>query len=358
MVVEDVNSSKVVSGMLQSADIASSIMTVLSIANDVDKTEALTQSAKNIITGYDQTMNLLNSKFNLTGESLVMNAYSDIQRFMPTILDNNKNATYYGRLGWQCAAKAQGATTKLYAQQNLLDTSFAMIFDQREAILRHKSEEYWLSVYKPANPSEALIVQQYIRGNCTAKQAAHYLAIRGVPDTLAMWLYDAGENYPSIREMAIASQITPITDTELNANMKYSNITLQKNKDFFLNYAHALQLRTELNQYLVQLRADYNAGLMSEEELTAEIAEHKPNPNEQAQIIENCNKQRTRTLLNMEIQSRTWLYRKGIFGAPATDGEAETAFYFALIEVNMEPLFANSLARFEACKLGYNWERV
>jgi hypothetical protein len=293
-----------------------------------------------------------------SGYQIIQNALPEMRTYYPQLLGITRNAILKGMNGWRYTAQMLGTQAKLYARRNNLGLNESIIYDIPESIIKEKAKEWYLSAYRPANPSEGLIIEQYIRGNMTATQAANFLAIKGVPDDFAMWIYDSYEKYPSIRELVAMSQYINITDAQLLDYFKYSGITLQKNKTFYLNYMHAVQLRGELNNYLAQLKADYNAGLLSETEFASEIAAHKPNPQEQAQIIENANHQRTRTLLNMEIQSRTWLYRKGAFGEPASDGDAETAFYYALTEVGLEDIFANGIARFEACKLGYNWERI
>jgi hypothetical protein len=356
MVTLTTEQSKLLSGMLQSADIASNFMNIISSTDDMNHAENELTTVKNLYASIPTYQQILLNKFSMTGAGKLQDAQNQVLNTLPNIATMQREALYWGKMGWNSASSMRAMKIKMQAQLSFLDTSLSMLFDIPEGILKEKAKDYWLSVIRPAEPSESLVVQQYMRGNLTATQAAEYLADKGVPDSLISMLYDAQENYPSIREMVVASQVTAITDTQLRANMKYSNITKQANIDFYMNYAHALQLRTELNQYLQQLRADYVAGFLTHDELAAEIAAHKPNANEQAQILENCDKQRTRTLLNMEVQSRTWLYRKGVYGETASDDEAENLFYDNLIEINLDPLMSNALVRFEAAKLGYNWE--
>jgi hypothetical protein len=359
---EDVSYSKVMAGMLQSADIASTILNVVSAKDDIDHTETELQGCKNIISGWNLTLQKFNNKFNLSGDNLVMESYNDLQQWLPTILDYTRQSSYWSRLGWGCAARMMAEKAKLLSQQQILDTNAAIVFDIRESILRHKAEEYWLGVYRPAEPSESLVIQQYIRGNCNPQTAADALARKGVPDNMAMWLYDSYENYPSIRELVLASQYVPITDATLLANMKYSNITLQQNKDFYLQYAHSIQLRNELNRMLSQLQATYTDGLISKVDLTAEIVAHKPNANEQEQILSNCDQAYATQLLRMEVNAETYLYRTQVYdeiaALPENNTTGEIYFYDTLVSQGMDTAMANALVRLEAAKRGINWERA
>lgn len=357
MANDNVSKSKLIVGMLSSTDIASDILAAIKLQDDIAKCEVEYKICVDDINTMLPDVQKLTLKCTQNGYQILQSALSELRTYMPQSLAIHKQQLAYSRAGWNMAAVFVGQKMKQYTQRTLQDMNASLLYDLPESIVREKAKEWYLSAFRPANPSEGLVIEQFVRGHMTATQAANFLAIKGVPSDFMQWLYDSYEKYPSIRELAAASQFINIPDAMMEEYFKYSGITLASNKAFYLNYMHAVQIRSEMNNYLGQLKADYNAGLLSEEDLASEIAAHKPNSQEQTQIIENCNHQRTRTLLNMEIQSRTWLYRKGVFGVPASDGEAETAFYYALIEVGLEDVFANGIARFEACKLGYNWER-
>jgi hypothetical protein len=347
---------KLVMGALQQCDIASSILNALSFTDDMNKGNAAFNALKSDIETSFADVSFLNNKCLLSGYHIVQNALNEFRTYYPQLLTITKNATLYGRQGWNYAASMTGLQAKVYSQRTLCDMNAAIIYDIPESIAKEKAREWYLSAYTPANPSEGLIIEQYTRGNMSLADATFFLGIKGVPANMAMYLYDSYEKYPSVRELAVASQFMEITDATLLDYMKYSGITKASNKQFYLDYMHGVQLRTELNAYLTQLKADYNAGLLSEADFISELMAHKPNIKEQAQILLNANHQRTRTLINQEVQTRTWFYRKGLYGEMATTGEAEIAFYNALVAINMEALFANSLVRFEAAKLGYAFE--
>ncbi len=348
--------NELISRMIQTTDIASNILNAISVVEDKSNADKYDQIIKDAVTETLQTAQALATMAKKDGYNIIADAIKQLPNTLISMQSFNKDIAYAGKRGLNMTASMMSIRNKYYAQSHFADLFTSIVFDMPQSYILDQCKEWYNSAFTPADPSEALIIEQYTRGNMTAEQASYFLGIRGVPANYAMWIYDSYEKYPTVRELAVASQFMEITDAQMLNYMKYSGITLQANKDFYLNYMHGIQLRTELNAYLTQLKADYNAGIMTQAEFTAEIVAHKPNAKEQAQIILNANHQRTRTLLNMEITARTWFYRKGNYGEPATDGEAELQFYYALIEANMDALFANGLVRLEASKLGYPWE--
>jgi hypothetical protein len=346
------------SALSYGADIANTIAQFLTQSNDISISADTLAYINTLIQSVVVQSPAFITEAKLDRKTILTNAYSNFVANSEAFAQMTRNTVIQSATGAKINAAMMSQQSKYFALVNGIDLDASILFDIPAGIIKEQANQYYLSLIRPSLPTEALIIQQYIRGHCSATDAATYLGYKGVPDNLAQWLYDSYENYPSVRELTIASQYTNVTDSDIDFWFPYSNITLQKTKDFYHKYIQAIQLRTELNNYLVQLRNDYNAGLMSTAEFTAEIAAHKPNTNEQAQIIENANKQKARTLINMEEQSLVWLYRTGNFGKPATDGTAEQSLYDALATLGIDPLFANATVRFESCKLGYNWERV
>lgn len=361
MAKDDIGSSKLLVGIMTQADISSNIMNVLNWTDDLKNSAIQLKYAKDFVAASLSDLQFLNKKCTQDGYTNIRQGISEVQSYLPTMLDLINYTAGAGKQGWNLTAAMCNERTKLFAQSNLLDMNAHILWEMPESIVKTKAMEWYLSAFRPAEPTEQLAVQQYIRGNITAAKCAQFLAIKGVPDDMAMMIYDTFENYPNIREMAIASQFTPISDEELQANFKYSNITLQKNKDFFIKYAHSLQLRTEFNQYMSLLRQDYVDGLLDRTTLQEEIAEHKPNPAEQAQILENCDTAYNRALLRAEIEAETWLYRKGIYFALGQAEEppidAQEYFFEQLLLQGVEEGMCNAIVRLEASKLGINWER-
>ena len=354
--MSEVTEGELAVGILQQARLASTVVNAISMGADLSMADSETKWAK---MDYANTLNVLQQlslRCSKDGYHIISQAIFDLQAFIPTMIDKAYYVAQVGRQGLTCTAAMRSLRMKMYEQQNFLGLSEKIAFELPEGIMKTKAMEWHLSAYRPANPTEQLTIEQYVRGHISATQAAQFLAIKGVPENLAFMLYDHYEKYPSVREMVLASEWIGMTDAQLLDAMKYDNITLPQNKTFYLNYMHAMQLRAEFNQYLIQLKGDYVAGLMTEADFIDEVEMHKPNPIEAAQIVENANKQKVRTLVNMEVQSLTWLYRKGEFGDIGTDGSAEETFYEALVAISMDSAMANALARFEACKIGYNWE--
>jgi hypothetical protein len=353
---DDISNNALIARMIQTTDIAQNILNALNIVDDKTNADYYDQSLKDAMINLLSACQTLTIKAQKDGYTIVKDAIPQLRDSLLLAQTYAKDIAYAGKRGLNMTAGMMSLKNKYLMQTSFADLNTNILFDIPASIAKNKAMEWYLSATTPANPTEQLIIEQYTRGHMTAQEASYYLGIRGVPANFAMWIYDSYEKYPSVRELAIASQFMQITDAQLLNYMKFSGITLSENKQFYLDYMHGVQLRTELNQYLAQLKADYNAGLMTQTELTTEITAHKPNEAEKTQIITNCNKQRTRTLLNMEVQTRTWFYRKGNYGIPATDGDAELEFYYALIEVDLDPLFANGIVRFEASKLGYPFE--
>ena len=353
---DNVSGGELITGILKGADLASVVTNAMNATQDIGMAKDELKGLKADLTYNLEQLQELGKLCTKDGYHILQQAILDLGNYLPTLFDDTWNIALASRQGLQATATIKNTRAKLYATQYRLDLNQKLAWGLPETILTEKVQEWYLNAYRPSNPSEQLTIEQYVRGHLTATQAAHYLAIKGVPDELAFMLYDHYEKYPSVRELALASEFTAITDDQLREAMKYDNITLPDNTEFYLNYAHAIQLRAEFNQYIVQLKTDYINGLMTEVEFVAEIAAHKPNATEAAQIVENANKAKVRYLVNMEVQSITWLYRKGTLGDIATDGEAEETFYTSLIAISMDEATANALVRFEACKQGYNWE--
>jgi hypothetical protein len=356
MTDKSISYQSLIAGCMQQIDIASTILDALKRNDDDTKGNATWNGIKTDIATSFSDIQFMNRKATQDGYTIVSNALPEFRTYYPQLLSIMRDSVLYGRQGWGYASQMLNTQAQLYSKRTLCDLNESIIYEIPQAIIKEKAQEWYLSAYTPANPSEGLIIEQFTRGHMTAAQASYFLGIKGVPSDFAMWLYDSYEKYPTVKELAVASQFIDISDKELLDSMKYSGITLEKNKQFYLNYMHAIQLRTELNNYLAQLKQDYNSGLMSETQFKTEIQAHKPNDEEANQIIVNANHQRTRTLLNMEVQSITWFYRKGLFGEMASDGYAEYTFYNSLIAISIDPLFANAIVRFEASKLGYPFE--
>lgn len=348
--------------MLDSANIASNILNIIGYALDKSMGDAQLADSKAFLDITLNDLQFLNTKATLDGYTIIRRAIPELQSYMPQMFDIMAYATYAGRTGNGYTATMANLKLKMFTQSNLIDMNNQICWELPAQIVKTKAMHWYMSAYRPSIPSEELAIQQFIRGHITTAKCAEYLAFHGVPDDMAMMIYDTFENYPSIREMALASQFADVTDAFIQDNFKFNNITLQPNKEFYMKYAHAIQLRQELNQYLIILRQDYADGLITDAEFASELSAHKPNANEQTQIITNSKATKARALLRMEITTQTYLYRTkvdyAIGHALNPVKTAEQIFYEALIALSVDASIANGIVRLEASKLGISWERV
>ncbi len=355
----NVGASKLAIGLLQSLDIESNIMSAITVVDDTNNANSQIQAIKNLITGIDTNLTILNLKAQKTGKAIIDEALMQAKQDIPLFTDYARTSANWRKLGWSIAAAMNDHKAKIMAQQHFLDTNLSILYDMPENIIKQRAQEYWLSIYRPVNPSDSIIINQTNRGNMTRDKAYNFLSDKGYSNELQTWLFDNAENYPSVREMVLASQFTPITDIELTNAMKYSNITTAANKAFYLNYAHSLQLRDEFNQFLQYLRAAYIDGLVSDATLSQQVAAHKPNANESAKIIANAKYLYSMQLLRLEVQAQTSLYRTKVYDELGAQQEksGEDYFYNMLVSQGVQAAMANAIVRYEAAKRGINYER-
>jgi hypothetical protein len=112
------------------------------------------------------------------------------------------------------------------------------------------------------------------------------------------------------------------------------------------------------------LKQAYLDGLIEDDDYIAESIAHNVSDEEAQQADINMGAEFDRNLTRSEVQTQTWLYRKGETLAEAQTLDeykslahpAEQLFYDRLIALGIDSTWCNALVRLEAAKLALDWE--
>jgi hypothetical protein len=225
--------------------------------------------------------------------------------------------------------------------------------------LKSPAEQIANKTFRPAILNVGLSTICKIRGIITDAQWREYLARWGIPETDMQIILNDAQSYPNMGRMMRIYKVCDISDADLKRIMNWNLITEHPNVDLEIKYFHAERLRDEFSAYVMQIKSNYIDGIIGDDEFLVECSAHKASVEEAKQILANIQNTFSRNLTRSEITSRTYLYRKNYYN-PATYGgtDAQNNFYDALLELDIDSAYVNSIVRVEASKLGIDYERV
>ncbi|MCJ7805237.1 hypothetical protein MUP46_01155 [Patescibacteria group bacterium] len=209
-------------------------------------------------------------------------------------------------------------------------------------------------IFRPSILSVSASTQLRNRGKLTEPQWRDNLARWGVPDGHMKYLLDLADQKPAIGVAMRMYQFIDIPDQALLWLMTENDITMPQVQTLYLRYFHANRLRDEMSAYLGHLKTAYLDGVISEDQLEIELLTFKGSQEEIDKILADMSMEFQRRLTMTEYETRTWLYRKGVYG----ETEAEEMFYDQLALLGVNTAIVNATVRLEASKKGIDWEKA
>jgi len=357
-----VSSGRLLAGILGQMEIGQNIANAININQDIAQSlevyKLITADAADVLTPAQNLTKLLMKD----GFNILKTCIQELPNDMSQLLQFWRNQSGQSATGFPMTAAAWSNRAKYYAQDHYVDLKDSLIFDHPESIAKLKVQRWYNQAIRPTILSISTALSQYNRGGISKARRDEILSMNGVPDADMPLLQDEIENYPNVNAFIRYASIMPFTDDSVRWLCKVNNVTLKPVVDYYVNLLHAVRLRDELQQYLQYLKADFLDGLLTENELMAEIAVHKTDPEEAAQVVANMKNELDRKLISYEVQTQTWLYRKGVLAIEGAELDpvktGEDLFYDRLIDLGMVAVMANALVRLEASKLSVDWERI
>lgn len=366
MVNESISSSKLVTASLNQLDIASSLLSAISLSDDVTKAEAELKVLKNMISSTLSPIQALTNKIRQSPYTIVQSALSELRTYLPQYYDLTKTQAYYARAGWNLAASQVGQIAKLYSQNYFIDMNARILYDLPEQHVLALANKFYRSAFRYEEPNLANMTVAYMRGLITKSRWQEKVAEENIGSQYEDIILDIAEAYPSITTAFRYSEYIDFTDASIEWLCKKNNVTNPQVILLYKNLKNAIQLRDEMRTYRNVCRQARLDGLITADDFKAEMLANKASAAEVDQTCINTETEYLRGLTKLEIQTRTNLYRKGTYGDQgstanpiySSDQTTEKYFYSALLSLNMEAATANQIVRFEASKFGIDWEGV
>ena len=170
---DTVTGGELVTGILKGADLASTIVNAMSAIQDMTQARDLVKYTKMDIADLLKNLQDLNLKCTKDGYHILQQSILDVQNWLPHVIDETNNIALAARQGWQATANMMRTRLNIYTEQRFLENAQYMLYGLPQAILKQKAAEWYMSAYRPSNPSEQLTIEQFVRGHITAEQAAN-----------------------------------------------------------------------------------------------------------------------------------------------------------------------------------------
>jgi hypothetical protein len=127
------------------------------------------------------------------------------------------------------------------------------------------------------------------------------------------YLLDLADQKPAMGVAMRMYQFIDIPDTALQWLMTENDITMSQIQILWLRYFHANRLRDEMTAYLGHLKTAFLDGVISEDQFEIELLTFKGSQEEIDKILADMSLEFQRRLTMTEYETRTWLYRKGVY---------------------------------------------
>lgn len=302
--------------------------------------------------------------------STAIKKFPDIQKSMNKYLfDQGAQAS----AGYRMTASIMSLNAQLYAQAVHYDLYNQIILDAPKDYIVEKVKRWYNSAYTMTQLPLVTAITAFKRSSydknkfvLSQHEIDKIFLEYGFTEEYKNILLDEMESYPNIRSaMREASMFPAFTDETIAWLCSMNNITQPMLVTFYQKLMHVYRLRTEYDYYVnTYLKQAYLDGLIGDNDYIAESIAHNVSDEEAEQADLNMGAEFDRNLSRSEVQTQTWLYRKGTTLAEAQTlndykilaHPAESLFYDRLVALDIDSTWCNALVRLEASKLGIDWE--
>ena len=354
---ESVSRSKLTVGLLGSADIANSILGAFTLQRDLDTSKSYyeqlqSESAKTLETAQALAKIGLKDGYSILKEALMM-----FPQDARILAQRSYNQLLLNASGFPISAHALSLNTKVYAQNNFTDLYGSIIFEMPENYVRERVKRFYNSMFRIGNLSATFATRLYAKSKIDKATWMKAIAEEGIPDAIAPLILDDLDAEIPLGTLMRMSQVVDVDNKTIDLMLDESMIRDTRFRTLWKNYIKANRLRDELLEYKAYLKRAHANGVINTTQLRTELLGFKATVEEVDQICDNADAEYNRTLIVREIETRTWLYRKGLYGDPETGEGAEEDFYTALAALGLQSSTVNSIVRLEAAKNSINWEQ-
>lgn len=354
-------------------NVASAITNAINFEVDLGRakpilTQCDTQADETLANAQELSKIALKDGYNILSNAI--KEFPDIQKEMNQYLfDQSAQAS----AGYRMTASVMSLNAQLYAQAMHYDLYNQLILDAPKDYIVEKVKRWYNSAYTMTQLPLLSAITAFKRS--TSKYNENVLSQHEIDQIFLEYgfteeykniLIDEVEQYPNIRSaMREASMYPAFTDDTIAWLCSVNNITMPQMIEFYQKLMHVYRLRTEYDYYVnTYLKQAYLDGLIEDDDYIAESIAHNVSDEEAQQADINMGAEFDRNLTRSEVQTQTWLYRKGETLAEAQTLDeykslpypAEQLFYDRLIALGIDATWCNALVRLEAAKLGLDWE--
>jgi len=353
---EEVNPSKMISGIASASDIANLVGEIISITGDIAKAQEIVNETQVMISKIPTaSVNLLlNSR--KSGQSLLLDASANLRINLQTLVQLMQNQHVTSATGMKITSACIGEQLKIFMQNNTMDMQAKILFDIPETYVLEKVKRFYNWTLRPAILSPEMATKLYNEKEMPESEWHEIMAQQGITDKNMNTIADQMSLKPEAANVMRLIQVMDVPDAAMEWILDRSGCTMPQVRQMYKTYWKSLQLRDEFASYVNFLKSAYADGLLTDAQLSAELITHKGSKAEAAQILENCQMELGRDLIRTEIATRTWYYRNDCY-VPVEPETAEDNFYDDLATLGINSAVVNTLVRLEAAKKGVVWER-
>jgi hypothetical protein len=310
---QEVGSGKLVVGILQNMDIASNITQALNMGVDIDRSKQIladlqVEVNKTLATAQDLAKYAMKD-----GYSIVSYAIKQFPQTYRFLAQQQMNQLMQSAAGFRITGSLMAQYSKLYAQNNFADLYDTIIFDMPETYVKEKVSRFYNAMFLNAILPAGFATEMYNKGKINEQKWRDILNANGVPDVDKTLLLDASDKKPEMGTLLRMYQFIDMPDSAIEWLMTENGISMSQVRTLWKRYFHANRLRDEMLEYKSYLKAAYQDGILTDEQLETELASFKASQEEIDQIVTTQKSEFLRTLMRTEFQTRLWLYRQGVY---------------------------------------------
>jgi hypothetical protein len=393
----EVATGELVSGIVGTIDIGNLIQTVISLSEDINRSNQVTQRILDYVT---KTLpSLLSDAKNRASKSpqeIINDAQTYLGSYLSFITKNIQNQAVQSAGGFRITATMLGQETKVYTALNQVDLASTVLLDIPALIAKTKATRYWNYQLSPEYPSERDSFMLYRLGKWSKSDFINYLREeQGLKPSDAENITEMREwqtGRPSLRDAYILVQkglkpkqyfydlaVKGLGFTKEDADALYQHFRYDfspsellrlsdlipldsmwiekklnavgmdsEDKTVFKSALEKRPIRDEISKIWSLILDAYQWGLFTEKDLQ--------------DLLENWNFSKTEIdlrlqtgeLLKLKLRvkllrdAEIYLYRQGVL--------TETDLLTRLINLGISKDIANAIVRYEAAKKGLEWE--
>lgn len=346
-----VNTASAVTG-----DIASVLVSGFKFGDDMNRMNTV---YKDIIVRLNRTLATAQELMKISlkdGYSILKGAINDLPQTTKFVLDGAKDQLIQSAGGYPLTASMISQNSRLIEQENFIDLYSTLIFEMPKGYISEKVKRYYNKVILPYRFSPEMATHLWNKSKIKEQYWRDIMAENGIPKMEQELILDEIEQKPNVGTLLRMYQFITMSDSDIKYIMNENNITDPMIQALWIRYFHANRLRDEMMEYKQYLKRAFQSGQINATQLEAELQTFKASQEEIDAIVTTQEAEFQRTLLSTEQETRTWLYRKGLYGDPVTGEGAEEDFYDALAALNIDLALVNAIVRLEAAKKSIDWE--